>query len=69
VRSRKASDLTAPIEEGAISAALMHLANISYRVGRSLQFDAATYSCKGDPEANRLFRRAYRKGFEVPEKV
>ena len=69
VRSRKASDLTAPIEEGAISAALMHLANISYRVGRSLQFDAATYSCKGDQEANRLFRRVYRKGFEVPEKV
>jgi len=69
VRSRKASDLTAPIEEGAISTALMHLANISYRVGRSLEFDAATYSCKGDAEATRLFRRVYRKGFEVPEKV
>ena len=37
--------------------------------GRSLHFDAASYSCKGDAEANRLFRRAYRKGFEVPEKV
>jgi predicted dehydrogenase len=69
VRSRKQSDLNAPIEEGAISTALMHLANISYRVGRSLKFDAASYSCVGDAEANRLFRRTYRKGFEVPEKV
>jgi predicted dehydrogenase len=69
VRSRKQSDLTAPIEEGAISTALMHLANISYRVGRTVHFDAATYSCTGDTEANRLFRRVYRKPFEVPEKV
>jgi predicted dehydrogenase len=69
VRSRKPSDLNAPIEEGAISTALMHLANISYRVGRSLHFDAASYSCVGDAEANRLFRRSYRKPFEVPEKV
>jgi predicted dehydrogenase len=69
VRTRKQSDLTAPIEEGAISTALMHLANISYRVGRTLHFDAATYSCTGDTEANRLFRRQYRKPFEVPEKV
>src|SRR5262249_43932604 len=44
VRSRKHSDLNAPIEEGAISTALMHLANISYRVGRTLHFDPDTYS-------------------------
>ena len=69
VRSRKLSDLNAPVEEGAISTTLVHLANISYRLGRTLHFDAATYSCTGDPEANRMFRRTYRKGFEVPEKV
>jgi predicted dehydrogenase len=69
VRSRKQSDLNAPIEEGAISTTLVHLANISYRVGRSLHFDAETYSVKGDVEANRLFRREYRKPFVVPEKV
>jgi hypothetical protein len=45
------------------------LANISYRVGRTLQFDAASYSVRGDAEANRMFRRAYRKPFVVPEKV
>ena len=69
VRSRKYSDLNAPIEEGAISTAMVHLANISYRVGRTLHFDPATYSCTGDAEANRMFKRVYRKGFEVPEKV
>lgn len=70
VRSRKQSDLNAPIEEGAISTMLVHLANISYRVGRTLHFDAETYSVKGDAEANALFRRKeYRRPFVVPEKV
>jgi predicted dehydrogenase len=69
VRSRKHSDLNAPIEEGAISTTLVHLANISYRLGRTLNFDAASYSCVGDEEANRMFTRHYRKPFVVPEKV
>ncbi len=69
VRSRKHSDLNAPIEEGAISTTLVHLANISYRLGRTLHFDADTYSCKGDREANAMFKRDYRKGFVVPDKV
>jgi hypothetical protein len=33
VRSRKMSDLTAPISEGRVSSALCHLGNISHRVG------------------------------------
>ncbi len=69
VRSRKQADLYAPIDEGAISTALVHLANISYRLGRTLHFDPVSYSCKGDAEANRMFRREYRKPFVVPEKV
>jgi len=69
VRSRKHPDLNGPIEEGAISTTLVHLANISYRLGRTLHFDAASYSCVGDAEANRMFRRTYRKPFVVPEKV
>jgi predicted dehydrogenase len=69
VRSRKVSDLNAPITEGAISTMLVHLANISYRVGRTLEFDPETYSCKGDAEANALFRRKYRAPFEVPQLV
>ena len=54
---------------GAISTTLVHLANISYRLGRTLHFDAATYSVTGDAEANKMFTRAYRKPFVVPEKV
>jgi predicted dehydrogenase len=67
VRSHNASDLNAPIEEGAISTMLVHLANISYRVGRSVRFDPETYSCPGDAEATALFRREYRAPFAVPE--
>ena len=69
VRSRKQSDLNAPMEEGMPSVVLIHLANISYRLGRTLHFDPASLSCKGDPEANRMFTRAYRPPFVVPEKV
>jgi len=69
VRSRKYEDLDAPIEEGAISAALVHLANISYRLGRSIRFDEATYTCPGDEEATAMFTRQYRTPFVVPEKV
>ena len=69
VRSRKQSDLNAPIEEGYMSTVLVHLANISYRLGRSLEFDAQNLSCKGDAEATRMFTRQYRAPFVVPEKV
>ena len=69
VRSRKKADQNNPIEEGAISVVLMHLANISYRVGRSLQFDSEKMQIVGDAEANKLLSRNYRKGFEVPKLV
>ncbi len=59
----------AEIEEGAASTVLVHLANISYRVGRTLHFDAASMTIKGDSEANKLLTRNYRKPFVVPEKV
>ncbi|HVX66262.1 MAG TPA: Gfo/Idh/MocA family oxidoreductase [Bryobacteraceae bacterium] len=69
VRSRKLTDLNAPIEEGAISTTLVHLANISYRLGRSIRFDAASYTCPGDKEATAMFTRHYRAPFVVPEHV
>src|SRR5580692_10544059 len=52
VRSRKKEELNAPIEEGHISAALVHLANASYRLGRSLRFDPETEQVIDDDEAN-----------------
>jgi len=69
VRSRKRETLNAEIDEGAASTVLVHLANISYRVGRTIHFDSNTMTCTGDAEANRLLTRAYRKPFVVPEKV
>ena len=72
MRSRKKEDLNAPIEEGHISATLMHLANASYRLGRTLNFDPETEQVIGDDEANRLLRdadRGYRAPFVVPEEV
>ena len=63
VQSRKREHLNAEIEEGAISTTLVHLANISYRLGRTLNFDAATYSVKGDPEANKMFTRDTARAF------
>ncbi|HTS31267.1 MAG TPA: Gfo/Idh/MocA family oxidoreductase [Bryobacteraceae bacterium] len=69
VRTRKRDSLNAEIEEGATSTMLVHLANISYRVGRTLHFDSKTMSVVGDAEANKLFTKVYRKPFVVPEKV
>jgi hypothetical protein len=48
---------------------LVHLANISYRVGRTINFDSKTFTCIGDSEANKHLSREYRKPFVVPEKV
>lgn len=57
------------IEEGFYSCALIHLANISYRLGRSLDFDPVKQRFIGDDEANAMLTRKYRKPFVVPEKV
>jgi predicted dehydrogenase len=67
VRSRRRQDLTAEIEEGAASTTLVHLANMSYRLGRTLNFDAASWSCTGDTEATAMFQRNYRAPFVVPK--
>ncbi len=69
VRSRRRADLNAEIEEGHYSAALCHLANVSYRAGRTLAFDPKTERFIGDPEADKLLTRPYREPFVVPETV
>jgi predicted dehydrogenase len=69
VRTGKQSDLTCDVEEGHRSSVLAHMANISYRVGRELQFDGKTERFVGEDseDANKLLKRDYRKGFEVPD--
>jgi predicted dehydrogenase len=72
VRSRKAEELSAPIQEGHISCALVHLANASYRLGRTLRVDPDTQHIVGDEEAERVLSgldRGYRAPFVVPDDV
>jgi predicted dehydrogenase len=69
VRSRKKEDLHAPVQEGHISATLLHLGNVAYRVDRTLNFDPVKEEVIGDAEANRLLRGSYRAPYIVPEKV
>jgi predicted dehydrogenase len=60
----------ADIEEGHLSAQLVHLANIACRVQRTLHFDPQTEQIKNDEEANKLVRRQYREGhWAVPKGV
>jgi predicted dehydrogenase len=57
VRSRKVEDLNADILEGHYSAALCHLANISYRLGREVSFSKPTKAFGDDKEAYETLRR------------
>ncbi|MCX7424645.1 MAG: Gfo/Idh/MocA family oxidoreductase [Planctomycetia bacterium] len=69
VRSRNKADLLAPIAYGHTGAALCHLGNIAYRLGRSVQFDPTSATFPDDAEANALLTRTYRKPYAMPEQV
>jgi predicted dehydrogenase len=69
VRSRRAEDIRSPIEEAHISTTLVHLANASYRLGRTLRFDPAKEQVIGDEEATQMLRGSYRAPYVVPEEV
>ncbi|HLV00062.1 MAG TPA: hypothetical protein VKZ59_02265, partial [Acidobacteriota bacterium] len=69
IRSRRWQDLNADIQEGHLSTALCHLANISYRTGRKLRFNPHSETFIGDEEANSYLTRIYRPPFVVPDKV
>ena len=60
----------ADIEEGHLSTALCHLANISLRVGsRKLEYDAERERFRNDDEANGLVKRTYREAWTIPDEV
>jgi predicted dehydrogenase len=44
---------------------LCHLAGISGRLGRSVEWDAASEQIVGDDQANAMLSRPYRKGYEI----
>ena len=68
VRSRNYKTLNAEVEIGVTSAALCHLANISYRLGRKLEFNPDTWRFK-DADANKMLTREYRAPYVVPDLV
>jgi predicted dehydrogenase len=68
IRSRERP--SADVEEGHKSANLVHMANISYRLGRKLDYDPSSESFRGDAEANRMLKRErQREPFGIPEVV
>jgi len=59
----------ADIEQGHRSACLVHLANLSYRVGnKQLIFDPEREKTNSE-QANKLLKPAYRKNYRIPEHV
>jgi len=70
VRSGKNEMLHCDVSEGVLSSDLPHLANISYRLGRGLEFNGAAEKFINDPEADAMLtRKEYRKPYVVPDKV
>ena len=69
MRSRKAEDLHAPIREGYLSATLVHLANASYRLGRTIHLDPQSEMVIDDEEATAMLKGTYRAPFVVPENL
>ena len=67
--SRRVSDLNCDVLEGHLSAALCHLANISYRTGDKLLFDPQKERFVGNYGADTLLKRDYRDPWIVPETV
>lgn len=57
VRSRNPSDLAAPIEEGHISSALSHIANISHRFGQPAANEAIKEALRSDAQMQDSFAR------------
>ena len=57
---------TCDIEIAHRSTNTCHLGNISYKIGRKLEWDVDAESFKNDPEANALLKREPRKGYELP---
>lgn len=68
LRSGRRRDLACDLETGHRSSCLAHLANISYLLGRELEFDGAAERFVDDADADRLLRRdSYREPYVVPD--
>lgn len=71
MRARDMSIQNGPVQTGHLSSALAHLGNISFRLGKQLQFDpvAERFIGDGENEANAMLSRDYRAPYVLPEIV
>ena len=71
IRARDMTLQNGPVQTGHLSSALAHLGNISYRLGRQLEFDpvAERFIGEGENEANSMLSRNYRAPYVLPEVV
>jgi predicted dehydrogenase len=71
IRARDMSIQNGPVQTGHLSSSLAHLGNISYRLGRQLEFDpvAERFIGEGENEANAMLSRDYRAPYLLPEVV
>jgi predicted dehydrogenase len=60
---RTGARLNAPIADGAKTGMLCHLGTIAHQTGRKLRIDPQTARIVGDPEAAKLWSRAYAPGW------
>ena len=68
IRSRKTPNSN--LEQANKSANLVHLANLSYRVGKKqLYYDNAAERVTNSDEANEISKGFHRKGYEIPDIV
>ena len=61
---RGKSKLTAPLNDGVITMAMVHYSNIAYRIGKGFDIDDATGRMY-DRDAMNLWSRTYEKGWEL----
>lgn len=69
IRANDPGKLTSPIEEGFYSCALIHLANISYRLGRTINFDPDTQTIINDEDATNMLIGEYREPYIIPKEI
>jgi len=67
VRTRDYDAVPCNAWDGHVSSAHCHIANIAYRLKRSLNWDGDTETFVADEPANAMLRPGNRTGFEIPE--
>ena len=58
------------VEQGHLSACLVHFGNIAFRMGnRQLLFDRENERFIGNDDANKFLKTSYRDNYKIPEQV